>query len=314
MNRSLFLNIPQPALLIHPSDKGPQIVDVNHAFQSVFGRLLPDIQNLPLSYSSFIEHCLPHCKDDLLESLNLTLNGPDPNQHPDNATICPFLPESNTPNERVRYFNVHCSAYSDDKGRPTILQTFEDVTDYILRERDSDQHIAYQNRLLQVSNDIVTKLFATSDWNDELYGIFEFAGKAVKADRVYYFSTHLHPKSGRLLCSQQLEWSADEIEPQQENSDLQNIPVDHFHELFAPLKENTHLSQDVRELNDGLMKEILSAQNIRSLLLVPLFVQSKFYGFVGFDDCTTYREWSSQEIRFLRTIAVNLSHAIERRL
>lgn len=69
----------------------------------------------------------------------------------------------------------------------------------------------------------------------------------------------------------------------------------------------------VTEEAEESMKQILEAQGIKSILIMPIFVDGQFYGFIGFDDCTTHKIWSEDEIGFLASVTTNLSLAIERK-
>jgi PAS domain S-box-containing protein len=56
----------------------------------------------------------------------------------------------------------------------------------------------------------------------------------------------------------------------------------------------------------------LEPSGIRSLLLVPVTVAGAWWGYVGFDDCLTEREWPPVEVDLLRAAAGTLSAAIVR--
>lgn len=60
-------------------------------------------------------------------------------------------------------------------------------------------------------------------------------------------------------------------------------------------------------------KEILKAQNILSLIAVPLmFDMGELCGFMGFDDTETTRSWSEEDIRLLRVAREMISSYIKR--
>ena len=48
------------------------------------------------------------------------------------------------------------------------------------------------------------------------------------------------------------------------------------------------------------LHEILSMQGILSLLVVPLWVDGRLWGFVGLDECTARREWDPLELTLFR--------------
>ena len=81
---------------------------------------------------------------------------------------------------------------------------------------------------------------------------------------------------------------------------------------FAPLGVGLAVSARPREMPDGAAKSIFLSLGVRSVLLVPVTVGGKIWGFIGFDDCTTEREWSSAELDILKIVADMIGSAIIR--
>jgi GAF domain-containing protein len=48
-------------------------------------------------------------------------------------------------------------------------------------------------------------------------------------------------------------------------------------------------------------------------VVVPIFVEGKWWGFIGFDECQKEREWSTAEIGALKTAGAIMGALIERR-
>ena len=59
-------------------------------------------------------------------------------------------------------------------------------------------------------------------------------------------------------------------------------------------------------------RAILEAQNIRSLVVMPVFSHDEFAGFIGFDDCENLRQWEASEFDALFAAASALGAAIDR--
>ncbi|MBF0508426.1 MAG: diguanylate cyclase [Deltaproteobacteria bacterium] len=57
----------------------------------------------------------------------------------------------------------------------------------------------------------------------------------------------------------------------------------------------------------------LSMLDIISLLVIPIFVDNKFYGFIAFNECTRLREWREEDTRLLRSGADMIGSAISRK-
>jgi signal transduction histidine kinase len=60
------------------------------------------------------------------------------------------------------------------------------------------------------------------------------------------------------------------------------------------------------------VREVLQAQGIQSICIMPVFVESAWWGFIGFDQCDHPRVWSRAEIDSLRAAAEMLGAAVER--
>ena len=57
-------------------------------------------------------------------------------------------------------------------------------------------------------------------------------------------------------------------------------------------------------------KEILEAQNIKSVLVVPFHVENRLAGFLGFDNVASTRSWGDRELIPLRTLAEIIGIAV----
>jgi signal transduction histidine kinase len=56
---------------------------------------------------------------------------------------------------------------------------------------------------------------------------------------------------------------------------------------------------------------ILESQGIQSILVLPLNVGSAWYGFIGFDDVNSERDWDEEDVRLLQTAAEMIGGYIE---
>ncbi|MEZ4526529.1 MAG: ATP-binding protein [Desulfobacterales bacterium] len=124
---------------------------------------------------------------------------------------------------------------------------------------------------------------------------------AAEAHRVYIFENFDDPADG--LCMRQLcEICADRIKSEIGNPLLRHLPYRNLDFLRTKLEAGESYSGIVAQLTDS-EREILEAQGIVSLLILPVFVRENWYGFIGFDDCVQARNWAEEEIRMLRTAA-----------
>jgi PAS domain S-box-containing protein len=142
--------------------------------------------------------------------------------------------------------------------------------------------------------------------------ILETLGHATEVSRVYVFGNRTR-KDGTLVTSQRHEWVAAGIKPQLGNGNLQELPLLEagFGRWVETLGSHELIYGHVMEFPEP-EKKVLSAQDIISIMVAPIFVGHDWWGFIGFDDCLTAREWSPIEIEALKTAANVLGAAIQR--
>lgn len=167
-------------------------------------------------------------------------------------------------------------------------------------------------RLLKGVADATNYLLTVKDYNKGINQALDTLGKATKVDRIYIFNVHPHPQWDKPAYSQLWEWVAEGITPEIDNPYLQNMPFDDF----IPRWYNILLSGDtvagnVRDFPE-LERIVLQPQGILSLLVVPILIKDEFWGFVGFDDCHSERNWTEIEISTLRAIAGSIGGIIAR--
>ena len=138
-------------------------------------------------------------------------------------------------------------------------------------------------------------------------------GTVTRVSRVHIFKKDIH--KAEVVISQIYEWVADGIEPQLNNDLLKNIPVDsgifnRWKNLLVNRKIVVSLTRSIENVEE---KKLLSEQDIKSVLAIPIFVKDLWWGFVGLDDCVDERTWSEAEINALEMLAYNLGGAIYRR-
>ncbi|EIM77118.1 multi-sensor hybrid histidine kinase [Nitritalea halalkaliphila LW7] len=68
-----------------------------------------------------------------------------------------------------------------------------------------------------------------------------------------------------------------------------------------------------RNSKKGPLQDLLLAQDIKSIIIIPIFLGQKFWGYAGFDDCTRARKWSEAEKALLMSFADSIANALARK-
>lgn len=168
--------------------------------------------------------------------------------------------------------------------------------------------------LLQGVAGATQQLLTSSDYATGVNLALATLGQVTGADRVYIFEFHPHPETGEDAASQRFEWARETVTAEIDNPSMQNLtcPAHGNSECYEAFSAGSSFSALVRDLSPA-MQEILEPQGIRSILLVPIPLNGKLWGFIGFDDCHSYRVWSRDEEAVLMTMAATLGSAIAQR-
>lgn len=156
------------------------------------------------------------------------------------------------------------------------------------------------------------RLLRAAHWTECVPEVLESLGTAMGVSRAYIFENHLD-ESGVLVASQRFEWVRPGVTPQIGNPELQES---RYHEAgfgswIEVLGRGEALAAHVRDLPPQ-QRALLEAQDIRSILVVPILIGSEWWGFMGFDECTRERDWTPAEIEALWVAARTLGAAILR--
>ncbi|MDL2206827.1 PAS domain-containing protein [Eubacteriales bacterium OttesenSCG-928-N13] len=168
-----------------------------------------------------------------------------------------------------------------------------------------------QDRLLGTVNRVASLLMSADEHNfaNQLQTSIKMLGEEVQADRVYIWQNHM--VDDVLCCSQICEWSGS-AEPQQGNELTTNISVDDVMPSWREtLNKDKCINSVVRHMVPVERKH-LEAQSILSILIVPIFVEEHFWGFIGFDDCADERLFTAAEENVLRSAGLLISAAMIR--
>ncbi|WP_029038812.1 PAS domain-containing protein [Salinimicrobium xinjiangense] len=249
--------------------------------------------------SNFLPFCSPHHKDLILEHFDKAISG----------KITSFEADFISALGKTVILRVLLMPMFSDEKVTEVHGIAKDISEL----RNSEKVVVEKSRFLEVNAAFISSLLEKEINDEALLDTFGIIAQTVEADRMYYFGADKDPKTGEILISQKVEWCSENAESQLDNPDLQNMPISKVEEITAPLTKNLPFTATRHELKPGALKEIFEEQHIKSMLLLPIFVEEQLFGFVGFDDCTNDRTWKEEEITFLKSLTQNLTNAFEKK-
>jgi PAS domain S-box-containing protein len=200
-------------------------------------------------------------------------------------------------------------AIFDEQGRLVEYQSVgHDITDLKLAE----EKLRSRDAILVALAGSTKRCLEVTSLDEAIRGILQELGRATEVSRVYVFENHVSD-TGTLLTSQRYEWVSPGITAQTDNPDTQNFPW--FAGGMGRWAETLKKGEAVR----GLVKDfppseqkILAPQGILSIVAVPIFLEQNWWGFIGFDECSTERVWSAAETEALKAAAATLGAIMQR--
>lgn len=166
-------------------------------------------------------------------------------------------------------------------------------------------------QLLQGVAIATQRLFCERDFATAIQQTLASIGQLTQVDRVYVCAVHPNPDSGAIAISQPFSWVRESQPPLRENPLVHNFDAPGLatiHRTLAEGKAIWHLTRDLPQTT----REALEPQGSLSLLLVPIFAHSRYWGFMGFEDGQRERCWSEDEEAVLMTLAATVGGLITR--
>ncbi len=190
---------------------------------------------------------------------------------------------------------IHRGVLSNNGEKEGIVGIMVDISDLKNVRRQ-------QNILIKVLQVIQSTENIPEALNVSLGEIGRYAG----VSRVYIFENG----ACGTMVSNTYEWCNEGVFSVMES--MQDMPLDYFKSWYDIFDKGGHVSTSDIAAFDPQYREMLAGQEIRSMLVIPLKANGVDYGFVGFDDCVTHREWKQSEVELLTSLSQIISTAMRR--
>lgn len=178
---------------------------------------------------------------------------------------------------------------------------------YFTETNEARRRVFRQGQLLKAASESSTALINTENLQESLYQVAESLGKAVQADRCYIFESTFLPDSDQIYASLVTQWSRYPELDKAENVSMISYTI--FQGFYEALLEDEPYSR-TREQLEGHSRKYLEKRQIYSFICLPIYKDEALWGFMGFDDCQSPRQWDEQEIASLRLLTNGLSSVI----
>ncbi|WP_372772199.1 ATP-binding protein [Mangrovibacterium sp.] len=254
----------------------------------------------PVTTDSILESCHQHDRF-FIEQFIL--------QTPSSANALSFSRPCQLRHKNRQWIDVHLNgriSEFDENGNPVqITGTLFDISGLDKSKQSLDYRYRIEKLVSGISRDFVETKFEKLD--ETIYNTLKKIGLFCEIDRSYLFLFHWD--SQRIDNTH--EWCAPGIQPEKDH--LQNLPCSLFPWWMKQLygKKCIYFNDIGRMPSEAIVeKETLEAQNIKSIVVVPVQNKEKLIGFMGFDSVIEKKVWHRSDIELLETVGNTIGHAL----
>jgi PAS domain S-box-containing protein len=197
--------------------------------------------------------------------------------------------------------------FGPDGALTRVVASFIDITD----QKRNEEALRRRDAILEAVAFAAEKLLTAPEWEQSIDDVLAQLGAATAVSRVYIVPTGQEGSEAGSVSMHQ--WTAPGVPPRAavacNRSYLEDLGLARWEDV---LRGGGSVEGPLRSFPANEQVG-LAAQSVRSLVTVPIFVGSAWWGFIGFDDCHEERTWPGSAVEVLKTAAGTLGAAILRR-
>lgn len=207
-------------------------------------------------------------------------------------------------------FNLHISPLSGMhnqlRGRVIVLHdtTTRKRTEQTLRRRD---------HILDAIGFATKQFMRHAALEEILPEVFARLGEVTHVSRIYLLENQF-AADGSITSIYRHEWDDLSVQPQLKIPVLQafSMPERGLGRWVDLLSAGKVINDRIANLPES-ERLFLQEREVCSVVVLPIFLEAKWWGSLGFEDCKMEREWSEIEIDVLRTAADTIGASLQRR-
>jgi len=188
---------------------------------------------------------------------------------------------------------------------------YEGTAENITERKEAEEALRYRLEFERLISTLSTRFIEPGDIDRKINETLAAIGEFVGVDRAYVFQ--IGDDGG--TADNMYEWCAEGVDAQIDN--LKGVSIAEELPLFwkAMMGHEVFHVAAVAELpaEAKLEKEHFEMQDIQAVVVVPMLIQGKLSGFLGFDSVRSKKTWPSDIIALLQITGENISLALARK-
>ncbi|MCL2139874.1 MAG: PAS domain S-box protein, partial [Treponema sp.] len=175
--------------------------------------------------------------------------------------------------------------------------------------RATERELIQQDKLLAAVNGAATMLFSDVDFETALTKSIEQLAAGANLDSISVWN--IFEVNGKKECNKIIEWFTD-AKTEKMSLDPRD---DQFNQIImqweAKVRQGENFNGPLYTFSEDV-QEKLKPMGVTSLLVIPIYIQKNFWGFMSFNDHHEERTFSDNEVNILRSGSLLVSGAVIR--
>lgn len=225
-----------------------------------------------------------------------------------NSGNAKYIPEElNIYNGRLCYFSTTKVPLRDEQGMTWGLLGF---SHNITELKTVEGNLRRKDQLLQAVSEATHQLIGNHNLEDAMSeGVFLLAAKMQVDAICVYKCGH---ENGVLMQQQMAYCNTSGLELENDRNYLP-APFSNGSAVLNTLEQNEIYAALTTEVADEQVQKLYYLRQVKSLVMIPIFVQNKLWGYIAIKECKSERIWTATEFTILHSFAATMAATIEQR-
>jgi PAS domain S-box-containing protein len=197
--------------------------------------------------------------------------------------------------------------YEPDSTKVTLQGVIIDIT----AQKEALSELMMRDQLLEGVSEAVKELIVNQVPEEAILKALRVMGEGAGVDRAFAFFNERSDQSGKIVMQHLVEWDKAVLEPVYKES-FEPLPYEAVSTTwFHRLSEKKEVTVNMRQAEQGELM-FLKRLNVASVMLIPVFVHERFWGFIGFGYGLRGGSWNESHKTLFKAFAVTLGIVLTR--
>jgi PAS domain S-box-containing protein len=211
------------------------------------------------------------------------------------------------PSGEVRWIHDRQTLIYDRNHIPIRI---DGISSDVTLQKEVEEKTLKQKMLFEAVANSSNLLLTTADYIKGINEALKILGVATQVGRVSVYENHIDDGSGKMFARMLYEWNSAYSTFNTDKPSFQYVPYDVLYGWYNRLSKGIIIVGRVSDLPYN-EQEYLKQCNLKSILVMPIMMRQKFWGFVQFEDFRNEKIWSEEEQSILIAIASSVGSTIE---